>query len=172
MAISFLVKYASSKELPVEKNTPQESKSKADHNPKQVSGDYDYDLEDYKDNVEESIEESNGTNSHKIADNDDESYEYVAEPDPDANKSHEYSYEEVEKDTTQEPKNKADLNSKEVSGDGDYGSKDYNNTDYYNVETSNGTSAGIICHNVESSLSLLDCLLSNRFRGFYLICRN
>ena len=54
------------------------------------------------------------------------------------------SYEEVEKDTTEKPKNKADHNSKKVSGDDDYGYKDYNNTDYYNVEKSNGKSAAII----------------------------
>ena len=63
------------------------------------------------------------------------------------------SYEEVEKDTTENPK--LGHNSKEVSGDDDYGYKDYNTTDYYNVEISNGTSAAIICHNDKLSLSMI-----------------
>ena len=69
------------------------------------------------------------------------------------------SYEEVERDTTENPKAKANHNSKED----DYAYKDYNNTDYYNVEKSNSTSAAIICHNDELSLSMswLDCLLTD-----------
>ena len=82
LAILFLVKYASSEELPVEKDKPQESKHKADHNSKEVSGNYDYDLEDYNYNVEESIEESieesNGTKSHETTDKDNKSYEYMS----------------------------------------------------------------------------------------------
>ena len=78
LAILFLVKYASSEELPVEKDKPQESKHKADHNSKEVSGNYDYDLEDYNYNVKESIEESNGTKSHETTDKDNKSYEYMS----------------------------------------------------------------------------------------------
>ena len=134
LAILFLVKYASSEELMVEKDTSKESKHRADHNSKEVSGDYEYDLE-----------ESNGTKSHETADKDSKSYENT------------FSYEEVEKDTTEKPRNKADHNSKED----DYGYKDVNITDYYNDEKSNGTSAAIICHNDELSLSWFDCLLTD-----------
>ena len=84
LAILFLVKYASSEELPVEKDPTKESKHRADHSSKEVSGDYNY--EDY---VEDSIEDFNGTKSHDTADEDNKSYEYAAETDPDA-----VSYEE------------------------------------------------------------------------------
>ena len=78
LAILFLVKHASSEELPLEKDTPKESKHRAHHNSKEVSGNYDYNLEDYNYNVEESIEESNGTKSHETTDKDNKSYEYMS----------------------------------------------------------------------------------------------
>ena len=73
LAILFLVKYASSEELPVEKDKPQESNDRADHNSKEVSRNYDYNLEDYN------VEESNGTKSHETTDKDNKSYEFVPE---------------------------------------------------------------------------------------------
>ena len=78
-AILFLVKYASSEELPVEKDTTKESKHRANHSSKKVSGDYNY--EDYNYNVEDPIEDFNGTKSHDTADKDIKSYEYAAETD-------------------------------------------------------------------------------------------
>ena len=78
LAILFLVKYASSEELPLAKETPKESKHRAHFNFKEVSGNYDYNLEDYNYNVEESIEESNDTKSHKTTDKDNKSYEYMS----------------------------------------------------------------------------------------------
>ena len=73
LAILFLVKYASSEELPVEKDKPQESNQRANHNSKEVSGIYDYDLENYN------VEESNGTKSNETTDKDDKSYEFIPE---------------------------------------------------------------------------------------------
>ena len=78
LAILFLVKYASSEELPVEKDKPQESNQRANHNSKEVSGNYDYDLVNYDNNIEESIEESNGTKSHETTDKNDRSYEFMS----------------------------------------------------------------------------------------------
>ena len=73
LAILFLVKYASSEELPIEKDKPQKSNQRANHNSKEVSGIYDYDLEDYN------VEESNGTKSNETTDKDNKSYEFVPE---------------------------------------------------------------------------------------------
>ena len=73
LAILFFVKYASSEELLIENDKPQESKHKADHNSKEVSGIYDYDLENYN------VEESNGTKSNKTTDKDNKSYEFIPE---------------------------------------------------------------------------------------------
>ena len=73
LAILFLVKYASFEELLVEKDKPQESNHRADHNSKEVSGIYDYDLENYN------VEESNGTKSNETTDKDDKSYEFIPE---------------------------------------------------------------------------------------------
>ena len=68
--------------------------------------------------------ESDGAKFNDTADKDNEPYEYVTETDSNA-----ISFEEVEKDTSQESRSKSDHNSYEV-----YGYKDYNDTDYYNVE--------------------------------------
>ena len=92
-----------------------------DHNTIDEEEDYNYNY-----NIGESIEESDGTKFNNTVDKDNEFYEYVTETDSNA-----ISYEEVEKDTSQESKNKADHNSKEV-----YDYKDYNDTDYYSVEKS------------------------------------
>ena len=73
LAILFLVKYASSEELPIEKDKPQKSNQRANHNSKEVSGIYDYDLEDYN------VEESNGTKSNETTDKDNKSYEFIPE---------------------------------------------------------------------------------------------
>ena len=73
LAILFLVKYASSEELPIEKDKPQKSNQRVNHNSKEVSGIYDYDLEDYN------VEESNGTKSNETTDKDNKSYEFIPE---------------------------------------------------------------------------------------------
>ena len=65
----------------VEKETPQESKNKTDHNSKEV-----YDYKDYNETDYYNVEKFYGNKSHGKTD---ESYEYIAEPDPDA-----ISYEE------------------------------------------------------------------------------